>query len=167
MNHKMRLKNPQLLMPMTFPRLNAEKSSILKTAEKFHFTGVKIIWIEIKSKKFFWFVTILHHIELIWWEFEWVIRYLICYELVKYIGRHSNHIRLFHSLVLQYAVSLKPFYYPLLFQSGHYWSLLWSNATFYYHHLKFPTEDCYNVWMCPTEFDCWLCGRPVTLIDTV
>jgi len=41
--------------------------------------------------------------------------------------------------VLQYAVSLKPYYNPLSIQSGHYWSYIWSNITYYYYYLKFPT----------------------------
>ena len=51
MDKKMRKKISHLLMPMTFPRLDAEKSFILKNTQKFDLTWVEIAWVELKSNK--------------------------------------------------------------------------------------------------------------------
>ena len=42
-------KIPQLSMPTTFPQLDAKKSSILKTAQKFNLTGLETAWVELTS----------------------------------------------------------------------------------------------------------------------
>ena len=72
---KMRKKIPHLLMPMTFPRLDAEKSSILKTTQKFDFTWAEIAWVELKSNRFDSLISTTcsrynsMHFRKFWWQF--------------------------------------------------------------------------------------------------
>ena len=72
---KMRKKIPHLLMPMTFPRLDAEKSSIFKTTQKFDFTWAEIAWVELKSNKLESLISSTcwrynsMHFRKFWWQF--------------------------------------------------------------------------------------------------
>ena len=62
-------------MLMTFPRLDAVKSSTLKTTQKFDFTWVEIAWVEPKSNKLESLISSTcwrynsMHFRKFWWRF--------------------------------------------------------------------------------------------------
>ena len=51
MTRLMRKKIPHLLIPILWPPLDAEKSYIRKIVPKTDFTGIQIVWVELKSNK--------------------------------------------------------------------------------------------------------------------